>query len=55
MVENNNTQSFKSSGNLIVDQVGQMGITGNIVNPNWNYYDSWSHIKHKYTNGKEIK
>ena len=38
MAENNNTQNFRSSGNIIVDQVGQMGITGNIVNPNWNYY-----------------
>ena len=38
MAENNKTQNFKSSGNIIVDQVGQMGITGNIVNPNWNYY-----------------
>ena len=38
MVENKKTQNFKSSGNIIVDQVGQMGITGNIVNPNWNYY-----------------
>lgn len=31
-------KKFKSSGNIIVDQVGQMGITGNVVNPNWNYY-----------------
>ena len=38
MAENNKIQNFKSSGNIIVDQVGQMGITGNIVNPNWNYY-----------------
>ena len=38
MAENNKIQDFKSSGNIIVDQVGQMGITGNIVNPNWNYY-----------------
>ena len=38
MAENNKTQNYKSSGNIIVDQVGQMGITGNIVNPNWNYY-----------------
>lgn len=38
MAENNKSQNFKSNGNIIVDQVGQMGITGNIVNPNWNYY-----------------
>lgn len=33
MAENNKIQNFKSSGNIIVYQVGQMGITGNIVNP----------------------
>jgi len=38
MTENNILREFKSSGNIIVDQIGQMGITGNIVNPNWNYY-----------------
>ena len=38
MAENNKIQNFKSSGNIIVDQVGQVVITGNIVNPNWNYY-----------------
>ena len=34
----NNTENYISSGNTIVDKLGQMDFTGNIVNPNWNYH-----------------
>lgn len=44
----NNTGNFISSGNAIVDKLGQMDFTGNIVNPNWNYHVTNENNKPNY-------
>ena len=44
----NNTENYISSGNTIVDKLGQMDFTGNIVNPNWNYHVTNENNKPNY-------
>ena len=48
MNEKNNTGNYISSGNAIVDKLGQMDFTGNIVNPNWNYHVTNENNKPNY-------
>lgn len=48
MNEKNKTGNHISSGNTIVDKLGQMDFTGNIVNPNWNYHVTNENNKPNY-------